>query len=102
MHVYVDRSVIEAYVDGKKSLTTRVYPTLADAVGLRVLGDAKVKVKSLEVWNLDGAFGAVTPSHFDEPSATPQGAEGFPTATSPRATSPAGRSSTATRSATPP
>jgi sucrose-6-phosphate hydrolase SacC (GH32 family) len=68
MHVYVDRSVIEAYVDGKKSLTTRVYPTLADAVGLRVLGDAKVEVKSLNVWNLDGAFGPVAPSHFDEPS----------------------------------
>ncbi|WP_347976814.1 GH32 C-terminal domain-containing protein [Microbacterium sp. ProA8] len=73
MHVYVDRSVVEAYVDGRKSLTTRVYPTLADAVGLRVLGDAKVQIKSLEVWNLDGAFGPVTPSHFDEPS-TPEGA----------------------------
>lgn len=66
MHVYVDRSVVEAFVDDRKSMTTRVYPTLADAVGLRVVGGANVKVKSLEVWNLDGAYGPVAPAHHDE------------------------------------
>ena len=70
MRVYVDRSVIEAFVDGRKSLTTRVYPTLADAVGLRIVGDAKVQVKSLRVWNLDGAFGPVVAPHFDDDPVT--------------------------------
>ena len=67
MHVYVDRSVVEAFVDDEKSMTTRVYPTLADAVGLRVTGGANVTVRSLEVWNLSGAYGPVAPAHHDEP-----------------------------------
>jgi len=69
MHVYVDRSVVEAFVDDEKSMTTRVYPTLADSVGLHVLGGSNVQVKSLEVWNLDGAYGNVAPAHYDEAAA---------------------------------
>ncbi|WP_125776626.1 GH32 C-terminal domain-containing protein [Antribacter gilvus] len=73
MHVYVDRSVVEAFVDGEKSMTTRVYPTLADAVGLHVVGGSNVKVKSLDVWNLDGAYGPVVPAHHEEPRAQAPG-----------------------------
>ncbi|KQP70047.1 hypothetical protein ASF40_09435 [Microbacterium sp. Leaf288] len=62
MHTYIDRSVVEAYVNGEKSLTSRVYPTLADAVGVRVIGDEIVKVKPLKIWNLDGAYRNVAPS----------------------------------------
>ncbi len=68
MHVYVDRSVIEAFVDESKSMTTRVYPVLYDAVGLKVVGGTNVKVTSLEVWNLNGAFGDVEPPHHDSVS----------------------------------
>ncbi|AEG44848.1 GH32 C-terminal domain-containing protein [Isoptericola variabilis] len=78
LHVYVDRSVIEAFVDGRKSMTTRIYPTLADAVGLRVLGGANVTVKSLEVWNLDGAFGPVESAVFDAPLDTDPHDPGLP------------------------
>ncbi len=76
MHVYVDRSVIEAYVNKSASLTTRVYPTLADAVGLKIVGDSAVKVKSLQVWNLDGAYGEVAPAAFDDAAAA--AGEGLP------------------------
>src|SRR5690606_32929810 len=69
MHVYVDRSVVEAIVDDETSLTTRDYPTLADSVGLQHLGGSNVQVKSLEVWNLDGAYGKVAPAHYDEAAA---------------------------------
>ena len=75
VHTYIDRSVVEAYVNGEKSLTSRVYPTLADAVGVRVIGDETVKVKSLKIWNLDGAYGDVVPSQFEQPR--PPAAEGL-------------------------
>jgi hypothetical protein len=51
-------------------LTTRVYPTLADATGLRIVADGEVKVKSVEVWNLNPIHGEAAPSHFDEPRDT--------------------------------
>ncbi|TDN91480.1 GH32 C-terminal domain-containing protein [Microbacterium sp. BK668] len=76
IHTYIDRSVVEAYVGGAKSLTSRIYPTRADAVGVRIVGDDTVKVKSLKIWNLEGAFGEVVPSHFDAPR--PEAAEGLP------------------------
>ena len=36
LHVYLDHSIIETYANGLKSLTTRVYPTGTDALGLQV------------------------------------------------------------------
>ncbi|GAA1869628.1 LamG-like jellyroll fold domain-containing protein [Myceligenerans crystallogenes] len=78
MHVYVDRSVVEAFVGGGRSMTTRVYPTLADAVGLRVVGGTNVRVRSLEVWNLDGAYGPVVPAHHEAPPAPGPGVGELP------------------------
>jgi sucrose-6-phosphate hydrolase SacC (GH32 family) len=60
LHVYLDNSMVEAYANGLKSLTTRIYPVLQDALGLQVWGDGTVAVKSLEVWRLGSAY-ATTP-----------------------------------------
>ncbi|GJM68982.1 hypothetical protein HMSSN036_11980 [Paenibacillus macerans] len=52
LHLYLDRSMVEAYANGLKSLTTRVYPSRKDAMGLEVWGDGKLTVTSLEVWDM--------------------------------------------------
>jgi sucrose-6-phosphate hydrolase SacC (GH32 family) len=57
LHVYVDHSMVEAYANGLKSLTTRVYPSSEDALGLQVWGNGTVAVKSLDVWRLSSAYG---------------------------------------------
>lgn len=44
--------MVEAYANGLKSLTTRVYPSRKDAMGLEVWGDDKLTVTSLEVWDM--------------------------------------------------
>jgi sucrose-6-phosphate hydrolase SacC (GH32 family) len=54
--VYLDHSMIEVYANGLKSLTTRVYPTRADALGLRVWANGTLMVRSLEVWRLRSAY----------------------------------------------
>lgn len=56
LHIYLDRSMVEAYANGLKSLTTRVYPSRLDSLGLQVLGDDRLKVKSLDIWEMSSAY----------------------------------------------
>ena len=56
LHLYLDRSMIEAYANGLKSLTTRAYPSRDDALGLEVWGDGSLMVKSMEVWDMKSAW----------------------------------------------
>ncbi|SDF70729.1 Glycosyl hydrolases family 32 N-terminal domain-containing protein [Fontibacillus panacisegetis] len=42
LHIYLDRSMVEAYANGLKSLTTRVYPSRLDATGLQIWGDGEI------------------------------------------------------------
>ena len=52
LHLYLDRSMVEAYANGLKSLTTRVYPSRKDALGLEIWGDRELLVKSIEIWSM--------------------------------------------------
>lgn len=52
LHIYLDRSMVEVYANGLKSLTTRVYPSRKDALGLEVWGTGELLVKSLEIWEM--------------------------------------------------
>ncbi|EES73881.1 glycosyl hydrolase family 32 [Paenibacillus sp. oral taxon 786 str. D14] len=56
LHIYLDRSMVEAYANGLKSLTTRVYPTRRDALGLEIWGDGELIVKSMEVWDMQSIW----------------------------------------------
>lgn len=66
LHIYIDRSMIEAYANSSKSITTRVYPTLTDSIGLQVWANGRVQVKSLDVWTLEGAYDGVAPAYYPE------------------------------------
>ncbi|USX12155.1 GH32 C-terminal domain-containing protein [Oxalobacteraceae bacterium OTU3CAMAD1] len=50
MRVFLDRSMVEAYVNERKSLTSRTYPTRVDADGLALLAAPGDRVVSLKVW----------------------------------------------------
>ncbi|KUP23567.1 GH32 C-terminal domain-containing protein [Paenibacillus sp. DMB5] len=52
LHLYLDRSMVEAYANGLKSLTTRVYPGRKDALGLELWGDGEALVKSMDIWEM--------------------------------------------------
>lgn len=61
-HIYVDRSEINAYLNGLKSLTTRAYPTRNDSTGIQLWANADsstITVKSLKVWEMKSAYTAV-------------------------------------------
>ncbi|QSS98785.1 GH32 C-terminal domain-containing protein [Pontibacillus sp. ALD_SL1] len=54
LRVFLDRSMIEAYLNKRKSLTTRAYPLQEDAIGLSLYGDESVNVKSIDIWTMKG------------------------------------------------
>ncbi|RBW70859.1 hypothetical protein DS031_04610 [Bacillus taeanensis] len=69
LHMYLDRSMIEAYANGLKSITTRVYPTRADALGIELWSDnGKALVKSMKVWEMNSAYGETVPAFWPEQS----------------------------------
>lgn len=56
LHIYLDRSMVEAYANGLKSLTTRVYPSRKDALGLEIWGDGELVIRSIEIWNMQSIW----------------------------------------------
>lgn len=56
LHIYLDRSMVEVYANGLKSLTTRVYPSRKDALGLEIWGDGEPLVKSMEIWEMQSIW----------------------------------------------
>lgn len=57
LHVFVDRSVIEVIANGRVCVTTRVYPTRPDAMGLGLLArGGAAKLRRLECWAMRGVF----------------------------------------------
>jgi sucrose-6-phosphate hydrolase SacC (GH32 family) len=52
LHIFLDHSMLEVYINEIKSLTTRVYPYRGDSLGLQISGDGGLIVKKLEIWNL--------------------------------------------------
>lgn len=56
LHIFVDRSLIEVYANGLRSLTTRAYPSRSDALGLRLVGEGNTEIVSMNIWKLKSIF----------------------------------------------
>jgi len=56
LKVYIDHSMIEAYANERKSITSRVFPSRADATGLSLWGRGDLVVERLDVWALCSAY----------------------------------------------
>jgi len=57
LRVFLDRSVIEIYANGQRCLTSRVYPTRDDAVGVSARAEGgRAEVASLSAWELGEAL----------------------------------------------
>ncbi|WP_228901629.1 GH32 C-terminal domain-containing protein [Streptomyces rochei] len=69
LRVLLDRSMLEAYVNGTHSITSRVYPTREDATGLRLTSEGgSARVVSLDVWRMNGAYDTpAVPAAYDPP-----------------------------------
>jgi beta-fructofuranosidase len=55
LHVFIDRSVVEVFANGRACVTIRIYPTRENSLGLDLFshsGDARLKL--LDVWEMKG------------------------------------------------
>lgn len=53
LHIFLDRSVIEVFVNGRVALTSRIYPTRPDSMGVAVFArDGRVRLNSLDAWQM--------------------------------------------------
>ncbi|MFA9455308.1 GH32 C-terminal domain-containing protein [Halalkalibacter sp. AB-rgal2] len=56
LRIFLDKSIVEAYINDLKSLTTRVYPTREDAVGISIMGGESQIIKSIQVWRMKSIY----------------------------------------------
>jgi len=53
LHVYLDRSVLEVFANGRACLTSRIYPSRPDSLGVALLATGGAAcVTSLDVWRI--------------------------------------------------
>jgi sucrose-6-phosphate hydrolase SacC (GH32 family) len=52
LRVFLDRSMVEAYLNERKSITSRMYPSRPDATGLGLIAAPGDRVVSLKVWRM--------------------------------------------------
>ncbi|BCS82172.1 GH32 C-terminal domain-containing protein [Anaerocellum diazotrophicum] len=72
IHIYIDRSIIESFINYKKKITTRVYPGRIDSLGIQLWADGKIRIKSLEIWQMNARNGepakpVYVPNNWDSP-----------------------------------
>ncbi len=52
LRIFVDKSIIEVFVNDRQCLTQRIFPTRDDAQGVSVVSDAPVTFEKLQVWKM--------------------------------------------------
>ena len=53
LHIFVDRSVVEAFANNRLCQTLRVYPQSEDAFGVGVFSfGGEAEIQSIDVWKL--------------------------------------------------
>ena len=64
LRVFIDKSVVEVFVNGRQCVAARVYPGRADSVGvsLRAQG-APAKLLSLEAWQMKSIYEGAAQTH---------------------------------------
>jgi beta-fructofuranosidase len=57
LRVFVDRSVVEVFVNGKQCVAMRVYPGRADSVGVSLRSQgSSASLKSLDAWQMKNIY----------------------------------------------
>jgi beta-fructofuranosidase len=57
LRVFIDKSVVEVFVNGKQALAARVYPGRDDSIGVSLRSQGgNVLLKSLDAWQLKNIY----------------------------------------------
>ena len=54
LRIFLDRSVLEVFANGRQYVTQRIYPTRDDSLGVALFArGGKVTVKSIDAWDME-------------------------------------------------
>jgi beta-fructofuranosidase len=57
LRVFVDRSVVEVFANGRQAVAKRIYPTREDSVGVQAFAEGgEAVLRSLEAWDMHGIW----------------------------------------------
>jgi beta-fructofuranosidase len=53
LHIFVDRSVVEVFANGRACVTSRVYPSREDSLGLALYAQGgRARLRAMDIWEL--------------------------------------------------
>ena len=52
LHVFLDHSIIELFINDESYLVSRIYPSRPDSLGIAAFGEGQVSLKTLDIWEL--------------------------------------------------
>jgi beta-fructofuranosidase len=52
LRVFLDRSVLEVFANGRACLTSRIYPSRPDSIGIALFARGQARVTSLDIWEM--------------------------------------------------
>jgi beta-fructofuranosidase len=53
LHVFLDRSVVEVYANGRACLTSRIYPSREDSLGVALFAQGgSARLETLDIWDM--------------------------------------------------
>lgn len=54
LHVFIDRSILEVFANGRLCLTSRIYPTRPDSTGVGLFSTGgSAMLRSMDVWSMN-------------------------------------------------
>jgi beta-fructofuranosidase len=57
LHVFIDRSVVEVFVNDRQCVAVRVYPGREDSLGVSLIARGRdAKLKSLDAWRMKSIY----------------------------------------------
>jgi beta-fructofuranosidase len=69
LHVFLDRSVVEICANGRACLTSRIYPSLPDSLGVHLFAHGgSANLASLDVWEMGSIWVARPPRPYQVPA----------------------------------
>jgi len=52
LHIFLDRSVLEVFANGRRCLAVRLYPTRDDSLGLGLVSQGSARLAALDIWKM--------------------------------------------------
>jgi beta-fructofuranosidase len=57
LHIFIDKSIVEVFVNGRQYIAERVYPSLNESVGVSIRAQGQGAIlKSLDAWQMENIY----------------------------------------------